>query len=110
MSLREVVVTGSFNTSLLAKKDFVEYMNDELGKSIQSTQNKKPGERWEIIKRRVKEKSLQYSRAHAAQEYLVIGQLSEKVNEYEASFPLLQDEEKLYRRQKMNWKIFYLKE
>ena len=84
-----------FNNSLLQDKQFVEIMNLELQKSIQASSDKQPLERWELIKKRIKKTTIDYSKNKTAEDKLVIGQLSEIVNEYEARLPLNKEEDKM---------------
>ena len=88
------------NTLLLQNKDYIDYMNDELDKAINSMTQKSPIEKWESIKARIKKATLRYSRNKAGLDKLLLAQLSEKVNEYEAHFPLPEVEDKLYEQTK----------
>ena len=90
-----------FNSDLLTKKPFLDYMNQELMTSIQSTIQKAPIERWEIIKGRIKRATKKFTRMNASEEKLIIGQLAERVNEYEENFPLNRDEDDIYERTKI---------
>ena len=84
------------NTSILHNADFLKLMEEELRSSINSSINKKPTELWEILKERIKKTTQRFTRENKSKEKLIIGQLSEKVNEYEERLPLQEDEDKLY--------------
>ena len=92
-----------FNTSLLQRQTFVQEMNLELQLTIIGTQSKSPIERWEIIKRRIKKFTVQYSKTLATENSQVIANLSEKVNEYEARMPLDREEFELYVKTKTDF-------
>ena len=89
-----------FNSSLLSDKDFLDGMSTELERTITSTGSKTPLERWEIIKVRVKKFTQNFSRSKAQQSTIVIGNLSEKVTEYETSMPLSEKDEELLLKTK----------
>ena len=90
-----------FNTSLLEKADFIEKINEELEQTLVATEQKQPIERWEIVKSRVKKKAREYAKNSTLESKLVIAQLSEKVNEYEANLPLPEGEDKLWQDTKI---------
>ena len=79
-----------FNCSLLQNKEFVDFMNQELDTTLdilnKTTVNNK--DKWEKLKTRVKKASCGFTRKQAAQTKLILSQLSERVNEYEANLPL----------------------
>ena len=83
------------NTSLLQKKDFVQLINNEIDKTLESVQHKSPVEQWELLKERVKKCATIYARKNGSQDKLIISQLSEAVNNYEARLPLTREEDKL---------------
>ena len=89
-----------FNSTLLSNLDFIKHMNDELSKTINSTStsNSSPSKSWEYIKSRIKKVSVQYSRNKTSEDKIIIGNLSEKLNEYEANLPLTQEEDALMER------------
>ena len=91
-----------FNNKLLQDKQFLDLMNVELENCYQSSGQKSPIMRWEIIKRRIKKVATKYARAKVSEENLVIANLSEKVNEYETRFPLTEEEDKLYTQTKLD--------
>ena len=84
------------NTDLLANQDFVTEMNREIEYSLGILENNNPCDKWETLKKRIRKQAQRFSRESAAQQKLVIAQLSEKVNEYEARLPLTEDEDKLW--------------
>ena len=85
-----------FNTALLQDKTFVEQMNEELIRTVELTQHKSAMDRWEDIKVRIKKNTVKYSASKASEDKIIISQLSEIVNEYEASLPLTrEDDQKL---------------
>ena len=84
-----------FNVKLLKNTDFLQHMNNELVTSIKSTENKQPQQIWEILKTRIKKVSKEFSKRMASEEKVVIGNLSEKVDEYESRLPLTQQENEI---------------
>ena len=89
------------NTSLLQKQEYIEYMNLELQTTINSSTGKTPQQKWELLKKRIKEKTIDFSKTHVAEEKLVIAQLSEKLNEYEERLPLTKEEDQLMEMTRM---------
>ena len=75
-----------FNTLLLQDQRFLDFMNRELDKTIDSLNEKAPKDKWEKIKERIKKVSSDFSRKKSSENSLVIEQLSEKVNEMEENF------------------------
>ena len=88
------------NTSLLRDIKFVQTMKQEVSRSIESSVDKQPQERWEILKKRIKSAATEFSRKKVSQDNLIIGQLSEKVNEYEERLPLNKEEDELLEQTK----------
>ena len=76
------------NTTMLYEKEYVEKINEEIRKTIDICQKDNARVTWEKLKKRVKKLSIQYARNRTSMEKLVIAQLSEKVNDYEANQPL----------------------
>ena len=76
-----------FNCSLLQNKEFVDVMNKELQKTIEGTIQKDPSDRWEIVKKRIKQCSTKFSKQKKAQDDIIISQLSEKINYYHKELP-----------------------
>ena len=84
-----------FNSSLLTNKEYLVLMQDEINKSLKASQHKNPVEKWETLKDRIKKVSVKFLRQKVSEDKLIIGQLSEIVNEYEANLPLPEDDDKL---------------
>ena len=83
------------NTSLLSETDFLNTINTEIQMTTESSQEKDPCTLWEILKTRIKKKTMEYSRKKSSEDKLIIAQLAEKVNEYEARLPLVKEEDDL---------------
>ena len=84
-----------FNNQLLKDKEFLEYMSKEILITLEASKEKPASKKWEILKERIKKSTRKYSRKKASEDNLIIEQLSEIVNEYEANFPLNKEEDKL---------------
>ena len=80
------------NNSLLQDKKFLDCINEEIELTIQSSQGREPLGRWELVKKRVKDAAIRFSKSKVSEDNHVIAQLSEKVNEYEARLPLTREE------------------
>ena len=89
------------NVKYLKEIEFIDQMKSEIEKTINSAQNKKPSDKWELVKSRCKECAIQYSRHRATKDSIIVAQLSEKVNEYESNFPLNENNEQLYQETKI---------
>ena len=89
-----------FNTTLLQDIKFLDMMNKELDNTVELYKYLTPTLLWEKIKKRIKDRTVSYTRNKTSVETIVISQLSEKVNEYESRMPLLRDEEMLYTQSK----------
>ena len=76
------------NTTLLQKTEYLRQMNEEIEKTISICKQKSAREKWEILKTRIKKKSLDSSKTQVTQDKLVISELTEIVNYYESSLPL----------------------
>ena len=63
---------------------------------------KKPDELWELLKARIKKSSIDFSRSIASEDKLVIGELAEIVNDFEANLPLNQQQDELYEKTKVD--------
>ena len=70
-------------------------INQEIETTLEAARSKNPQEKWEILKKRIKKVSLNFSRSIVSEEKLIIEQLSETVNEYESRLPLPQEEEEI---------------
>ena len=88
------------NTQLLHKQEYVDMMRAEIEKPIEATHQKNPSRKWEKLKTRIKQATVAFSRRNAAEDKLVISQLSEKVNEYESNLPLNREEDEMLERTK----------
>ena len=84
-----------FNTSLLQNVEFVSQMNDVIDSHIKTTGHMTKIESWELLKTNIRNFSKKFSRQLSSENQLVICELSEKVNEYEARLPLDEYESKL---------------
>ena len=91
-----------FNCKYLQNNEFVEKMKEELQLTITSSNEKSPLDRWELIKKRVKEFSVQYSKKNISEEKLILAQLLETVNEYESRLPLNREEDELMEKTKLD--------
>ena len=89
------------NTSILRETEYVEMMNRELDACIQASSSKTPTQKWEIIKKRIKEATMRYSRMRGSESKLIIAQLSEIVDDYESRLPLNREEYDLLDKSKM---------
>ena len=83
------------NTSLLQDQEYVSKINEEIDLCIKSLNTRSAKSKWEKVKERVKKATVRFSKCRASNNSLVISQLSEIVNEYEASLPLPENETKL---------------
>ena len=90
------------NSSLLKDSEFVNIMNQELCSTIASSSGKKPGDRWELIKKRVKICSMKYARQKSSNDKIVVAQLIEKVDRYESRLPLNEQENTLLEQTKQD--------
>ena len=89
-----------FNTSLLQDMKFLKLMNQEIRQSLVSSTNKDPKQKWQILKQRIKNSTVKYSKERVSEDKLIIAQLSEKVQEYEASLPLSKEQDLLIEKTK----------
>ena len=85
------------NTTLLRNKKFLQKMNQELNLTTQLITGKEPCNAWEIIKKRIKKCTIEFAKNSFSESKLVIAQLSEKVNEYEANFPLTKEDQERWQ-------------
>ena len=89
------------NTLLLNDAQYVNGMNRELELTLNAMKEKESyKEKWEYIKIRIKRFSINYSKNKTCEEKVVIANLSEKVNEYEARLPLVEEEDNIYQQTK----------
>ena len=75
------------NTKFLSNQDYILKMNILIEEVVQS-QGLSKLEKWEQLKAKAKKFTVKYARESSSEEKIIISQLSEKVNEYEANFPL----------------------
>ena len=71
------------NAQHLLDKDYIDQINECLDSAIRNTQHKTAKERWEYMKFRIREQSLEYSRNKASEIDLIIAQLSEYITDME---------------------------
>ena len=90
------------NCSFLKQQEYVEKMNTELERCVKSVLGKEPIDAWEIIKTRIKKVSMEYARCKASEDSLIIAQLSESINSYEASLPLPYREDQILAQSKQD--------
>ena len=88
------------NTTLLRNREYIEIIKREINRTLQASQQKDPGQLWEILKKRIKETTVEFSKNKVAEDKLVISELSEIINDYESRLPLNQDEDKLLENTK----------
>ena len=91
-----------FNNTLLRDKVFVQFMNKEIELSIQASKHKNPSDKWEIVKKRIKSAAIQFSRGKTREDKVVIGNLTEIVDEYESRMPLNKNEDEILQKTKMD--------
>ena len=96
------------NVSLLQEQKFIDGINQEIQICSESMSQKNPVEKWEILKTRIKKFAVKYSRDRKSENALIIGYLSETVNEYESRMPLTKEEDNLLQniREDLEDKLF----
>ena len=99
-SLQRGIGYWKLNNTYLTEIDYVNSINQSISQSISTSMDKNPGEVWETIKAKIKEASQQYARQRVSEDKIIISQLSEQVNEYEANLPLNQRETQLWQETK----------
>ena len=88
-----------FNNTLLKNEEFLKIMNRELDTlfdTISGTQIQK----WEIIKTKVKKCAADFSKNKVEEDKVIIGNLSEIVQEYESQLPLPESDYELLEKTK----------
>ena len=90
------------NTSNLQDLQFIKTMNKELEQTLGLCVGKSATVTWETLKIRAQKVSKEYARNKSSHDRIVISNLSEKVNEYEANLPLNEDEDKIYQDTKVD--------
>ena len=88
------------NTQLLQDEKYLSLIRQEIVSSITASAQKDFKEIWEIIKKRVKKVTVDYSKSKVREDKLVIGELSEIINDYESSLPLNKNEDQLLQNTK----------
>ena len=88
------------NNSLLTNTKLKEQVNMEIRATVQSSINKDAKTTWETIKSRVKRCVTKFARENASENNLVIGQLAEKITDFESRLPLIESESKIYEATK----------
>ena len=83
------------NTSFLQQQQYLDLMNVEISRTIETSQHKNACEVWESLKARIKKTSIRYAREKVREDQIIVANLSEKVNEYEARLPLTQVEDEI---------------
>ena len=91
------------NCSLLHEQNYISLINTEIQRTLESVIHKEPMEKWEVLKERIKKTSIEYSKSKSSEDKLVLAQLSESVNEFEANFPLTQEQDKIYMETKKDF-------
>ena len=88
------------NTSLLQRIEYVDVINLEIDRSLKASTEKGAIQRWEILKKRIKQASIKFSKEKNSQDKIIIAQLSEKVNDYESRLPLPREEDEMLEKTK----------
>ena len=84
-----------FNNSLLQKQEYLDEMNGVIDQAKLEFEGKNPAQKWELIKKRIKEQTIEYSKQMISENKLIISELSEKLNDYESRLPLNKEETRL---------------
>ena len=71
------------NVTLLRNKEYVEIINTLIDKVTKETENQPTFDRWEFLKYKIREETIEYSKYKTSEQDLIIAQLSEKVTEME---------------------------
>ena len=90
------------NTSLLQSQEYLTTTNMEIQKTLETTINKTPLERWELLKARIKKHTIEFAKNKVSEDKIIIGNLSEQVNEYESKLPLTQEQDSLLQKTKQD--------
>ena len=91
------------NNNLLADSKYVQEMQEELLRTIESTMHLPAGDRWEKIKKRTQLKTQKYSRYKSNEVNLIIGQLNEIIIDMESRLPLEKAEYELLEKSKQDF-------
>ena len=84
-----------FNNSLLQIKEYIDIMNKSIEQCLDEHKTKSAACKWETLKVKIKKVSTEFARNKVTEDKLIIAQLSEKVNEYEASLPLNKEDNQI---------------
>ena len=91
-----------FNSKLLHNQEYLNLMNQHIQHTLQTcSRDKSSQEKWEYLKTRIISKTKEFARKISAEDKLIIAQLSEKVNEYETSMPLNEEDDRLLYESKI---------
>ena len=90
-----------FNNELLNNKGYVIMIQTEISKTIECCIGKDVLDSWEILKYRIKQATISFAKGKSSEDKIVIGQLSEKVDDYESRLPLTQEETQLLEKTKI---------
>ena len=84
-----------FNNSLLQEECYVRYIEEELKKDLLCSENMPHITKWEVLKKRIKRLTQNYSKNKTSENKLIVSQLTETVNEFESRLPLNKKEYKI---------------
>ena len=90
------------NNLYLQEKPYIELINQEIKRTVESCTHKPPLEVWETIKTRIKKSTMEYAKGRTSEDKIVIAQLTEKVCEYQSNFPLNKEEDKMLQNTKQD--------
>ena len=88
------------NNSLLSNPEYIEAINKEIDTTTTLCHSKPFIEQWETLKQRIKKTTVKFARRNAAEEKIVISQLSEKIDYYESKLPLNREEDSILENTK----------
>ena len=74
-----------FNNGLLKDKAFVEYMNNQIDEFLATDNEENPVDKWELLKIKIKENAIQYSKTKAVYKRNRIASLYSELNDYDTS-------------------------
>ena len=84
-----------FNNSLLRNTDFLDYMNRNLQRDLDSLTQSDPISRWSFLKRSATKAIQNFSRILSNDKKIIISQLLEKIDDLQSCMPLAQDQCKI---------------
>ena len=97
------------NTDILNNDELCEAINTHLKELLEATKNDNILEKWESVKCRIALYIQDLCRNRATEDKIIIGNLCEKVAEYEASMPLNREQYLMYIQMKQDLDELYLK-